>query len=127
MGNQRNQGNLHDAGMYGQKEAEEYLLKKGCQILKRNYRIRTGEIDIIALDRGSGYIAFVEVKYRRGLGHGLPREAVTKAKQRHIIRTAMHYISANSLDSQDFRFDVVEVLDRDGQIYVNHIENAFDT
>ena len=118
--------NLHKLGMDGQKAAEDFLQGKGYRILKTNYRIRTGEIDIIAKDRG-GYIVFAEVKYRRGLSHGYPREAVTKAKQNKIVRTAMHYISANVQEpEQDFRFDVVEVLAKDGKLYVNHIENAFE-
>ena len=113
----------YQSGMIGQQEAESYLAAKGYRILERNYRVRTGEIDLIA--RFENYIVFIEVKYRRGVKFGFPREAVSIAKQRQIVRTAMHYITVQNLSDQDFRFDVVEVLDQNG-LKVNHIENAFD-
>ena len=116
--------NKHQAGMHGQTEAEQFLISKGYQILCRNYRVKTGEIDIIA--RLESYIIFVEVKYRRGLKFGYPREAVGSAKQRRVIRTALYYIGVHALVEQDFRFDVIEVLEQNGQISINHIENAFD-
>jgi len=109
--------------MRGQYEAEKFLLNKGYKILEQNYRIKTGEIDLIAQD--GEFIVFIEVKFRSSLSHGLPREAVGSTKQQKIIRTATHYISKRSLDSQDFRFDVVEVLLQNERVLINHIENAF--
>ena len=113
-------------GMQGQQEAEKFLRGKGYVIVERNFRVRTGEIDLIVMD--GGYIVFVEVKYRLGSGHGLPRESVGRGKQRKICKTALHYIAIKGQDvaDQDFRFDVVEVLGGDGKIVVSHIENAFD-
>ena len=113
----------YEKGMQGQQAAENFLREKSYNIIDRNYRIKTGEIDLIA--SFEGYIIFLEVKFRKGLTHGYPREAVTYAKQQKIQRTALHYITARGLAEQDFRFDVVEVLEQNGQVYVNHIENAF--
>ena len=110
--------------MQGQKEAENFLQGNGYTILQRNFRVRAGEIDLIARDKE--YIVFVEVKYRHGAGHGLPRESVGLAKQRKISKTALYYISMCGLVDQDFRFDVVEVLGGGGAVAINHIENAFD-
>ena len=115
--------NKYEKGMQGQQSAETFLREKGYKILERNYRIKTGEIDLIA--NHEGYIVFVEVKFRKGLTHGYPRESVTYAKQQKIQHTALHYITAHGLTEHDFRFDVVEVLEQNGQIYINHIENAF--
>ena len=115
--------NKYELGIRGQQEAEKHLCQKDYHVLERNYRIRTGEIDLI-LQSGK-YIIFVEVKYRGGLSHGTPGEAVGYRKQQKIIHTAMHYISRYGLENQDFRFDVVEVLETDGNVIVNHIENAF--
>jgi putative endonuclease len=112
-----------ERGMQGQHTAESYLYGKGWQVLARNYRVKTGEIDLIGRD--GGYIVFVEVKYRRGLGFGRPCESVNPAKQRRIIKTALHYIAAHKLHNRDIRFDVVEVLGEPGQLQVNHITNAF--
>ena len=109
--------------MRGQREAEDFLLRKNCRILERNYRIRTGEIDLIIKD--GEFITFVEVKFRSGLKFGMPGESVGSTKQQKIIRTAMHYISFKKLDNHDFRFDVIEVLEQAGRVSINHIENAF--
>jgi len=118
--------NKYKSGMQGQQDAEAFLLARGYRILERNYRVRDGEIDLIA--RHGSYIVFIEVKFRSGAGYGYPRESVGAVKQRRIIKTAMHYIAVRGLDNQDFRFDVVEVLARDKQrVEINHIENAFDT
>ena len=116
-------------GMEGQHHAEAFLKAKGYKILHRNYRVRTGEIDLVA--KHQEYIVFVEVKCRRGGGHGLPRESVGKQKQKQIIKTALYYMVHMGLpDGQDYRFDVVEVMlfrkDQDqDQAMINHIENAF--
>ena len=116
--------NKYEKGMHGQQEAEKFLQSKNYKIRGKNYRTRTGEIDIIA--QKESYIIFVEVKFRKNLAHGYPREAVGYAKQQKIIRTALHYISIKGLDGSDFRFDVVEILEQNGQMHVNHIKNAFD-
>ena len=99
------------------------MLGKGYTILARNYRQRVGEIDLVAQD--GGCIVFVEVKFRKSLSHGYPREAVGYTKQRRIINTALHYITSRGLAERDMRFDVVEVLEQHGRLYASHIENAF--
>ena len=111
------------AGLRGQKAAATFLRAEGMEILQENYRIRGGEIDIIARD--GEYIVFVEVKFRTGLGFGRPAEAVNYAKQKKIIHTASHYIAAKNLINQDFRFDVVEVLQHEGVMYAKVIKDAF--
>ena len=112
-----------DLGAYGQKLAEDYLISYGFEIVERNFRCQSGEIDIIARD--GGYISFIEVKYRRSLAHGYPREAVGYYKQRHIRRVALYYISIKRLHSQDFRFDVLEIVDIAGNPEITLIKNAF--
>jgi putative endonuclease len=115
--------NKHAAGMLGQKAAEDFLREKGCRILERNYRLKSGEIDLIARD--GAYIVFVEVKTRGSLRYGAPREAVNAAKQARIIRTAQHYIIRKNLTDIDLRFDVIEVLTAQDNPQIIHIENAF--
>jgi len=114
----------YEAGMIGQQAAERFLLSKGYKILDRNYSNNTGEIDLIAID--GRFTVFVEVKLRRGLSYGYPREAVSSAKQKRIIRTAQSYIASYGLTDSDIRFDVVEVLKQHGVLYASHIENAFE-
>ena len=105
-------------GNNGESLATEYLAEKGYSIIKRNYRIRNAEIDIIA--EKDGTVAFIEVKYRKNNALGTPAEAVNTAKQKKIITAAMSFIAENG-DDKDYRFDVCEVTPKG----VNHIENAF--
>lgn len=107
-----------EIGQKGENIATRYLRLRLYKILERNYRRKTGEIDIIA--KKGGYIIFIEVKYRNNTNKGLPREAVTLFKQRQIKRTAEMYILENKLDC-NMRFDVIEILGKK----VEHIKNAF--
>ena len=112
-------------GADAERTAARYLHSKGFNIIKMNYRIRGGEIDIVAeLDE---CIVFVEVKYRENTSYGLPRESVGYNKQQRLIKAATMYIAKNNLSGRDMRFDVVEFLLQNNQLYVNHIENAFST
>ena len=95
---------------------------KDFVILERNYAARGGEIDIIALDRDT--TVFVEVKYRGSDVSVYPSEAITEKKQERIIKTAMKYISETGNDN--IRFDVAEIMDRNGKKYIRYIENAFE-
>ncbi|MDR0273039.1 MAG: YraN family protein [Clostridiales bacterium] len=115
--------NKYEAGQRGQATAEAYLRENGYEILHKNYRLRTGEIDLIA--RTGTYIVFIEVKFRTGTAFGFPSESVNNAKQQKIISTALHFIAASKSQNQDFRFDVIEVLEKNNRIIINHIENAF--
>jgi len=108
-----------ELGRQGQEEALRFLLAKGMELVEANYRLRSGEIDLIMKD--GAYLVFVEVKYRRSTQYGLPREAVGFRKQEKIRKTATHYIYRHNLHERDFRFDVVEVLGG----FVEHIEDAF--
>ncbi|MBQ8301398.1 MAG: YraN family protein [Clostridia bacterium] len=113
-----------ELGAYGEKLTAEYLKKKGYLILKRNFCIRGGEIDIIA-QKGE-FIAFVEVKTRTPdyMVGGL--EAVNRRKQRLIIKTAEQYSYKYPHDWQP-RFDVaLLIIDGYKLIGFDYIENAFD-
>jgi len=91
-------------------EAEEkacrYLKERGYRILARNWRTRTGEIDIIAREEGT--LVFVEVKARSGDGFGGPEAAVDRAKQRRIVSTALSFIEVTACELP-MRFDVVAI------------------
>ena len=112
-------------GKLGEDLAASYLEKKGYQILERNFKIRVGEVDIVAVD--NDVVVFVEVKARSGVGFGIPAEAVTVRKQQQISKAALAYINNHSLQDCDARFDVVSVLIKDNETpQIELIENAFD-
>lgn len=112
------------AGRLGEESVCAYLCSRGYNIVSRNFRIRGGEIDIIA--ENGDYIAFVEVKSRKPDSMVSGFEAVTKRKQGLIIRAAAEYCRRSPSALQP-RFDVAQaVIDGGKVISVDYIENAYD-
>lgn len=103
--------------------AKNFLKTKGYTIITSNFRSKSGEIDIIASD--NDYLVFIEVKYRKSLKNGLPREAVNYKKQLHIIQTAQYYLLINNIYNKNCRFDVVEIFGNIENPEINLIQNAF--
>ena len=112
--------NRRTMGGQGEADAQAYLTQKGLDVVETNYRRRTGEIDLVA--RQGETVVFVEVKRRVNLRYGRPAEAVTRAKQARILRTALLYLQEKCLWDCPVRFDVIEMLPGT----IRHIENAFD-
>lgn len=111
-------------GDAGEKAAAEHLKAAGYEILARKYRVRPGEIDIVAA-RGD-MVVFVEVKTRRDNSFGTPAAAVTPDKQRKLAAAAWCYLKQYGKVERPCRFDVIEVwLAGSGKPRINHIENAF--
>ena len=101
--------------------AAEYLKKQGVRIIERNFACRTGEIDIIAEEKGC--ICFVEVKYRTRRGQGSALEAVNAVKMKKISRTAAYWLLKNRKpEDTACRFDVIGI-EPEG---ITLIRNAFD-
>jgi putative endonuclease len=94
-------------GDAGEDLACEHLRAKGLRLLARNYRCRSGEIDIVADDRGT--VVFVEVKERRSDSHGSAVEAVTPTKRRRVVRAARVYAATHGLSDSPVRFDVLAI------------------
>lgn len=108
-----------DRGRRGEELVGRYLEADGWTVLARNYRSRYGEIDLIA-ENGT-FLAFVEVKLRKGGGKVQGREAVDWRKQDRLRKTALLYLTQNETSLQP-RFDVAEV--EDGP-FIAYLENAF--
>jgi len=113
----------HALGKKAEELAEQFLIQNGYTILHRNWRRRTGELDIVAEE--AGVIAFVEVKARRSHQYGEPVESVDARKQRQIAKTALLYLAEYGLDSCDCRFDVVTVEYHNRVPYLSLYRNAF--
>ncbi len=117
--------NKSDTGKFGESFVADYLAGKGYNIVARNFRIKGGEIDIIA-ENGS-YMAFVEVKTRKPDSLVSGFEAVDRRKKGFIIRAASEYCRKNPTMLQP-RFDVAQVVfDGSNVLDMDYIENAFDT
>ena len=117
-----------DRGKAGEQFVCDYLIKYGWTIDARNYRIRGGEIDIIA--HKDDVLAFVEVKTRgiRALVDGI--DAIDAKKRQAMIRTADRYIEKNPTDAGTIRFDVALVTITTGEVPrvvgLEYLESAFD-
>lgn len=94
-------------GNYGETLACKYLQKAGYKILERNYRIRGGEIDIVAKDKDE--LVFVEVKSRWNHQYGLPVESITPWKIKHLMKSAAFYIVKHKFGDVPYRLDVISV------------------
>ena len=115
-------------GDLGERAAAKYLRTHGYKILERGYVGEDSEIDIICSSRDT--VAFVEVKTRSVEAESpmeeRPASAVTPEKQRKILKAAAIYRSFNPSDKK-MRFDVVEVLVREGKVErINHLIGTFD-
>ena len=112
-------------GQTGEGLAADFLIQKGYTLLERNYKTRTAEINIIAMEKN--YLCFVEVKTRTSLKKGLSKESVHHAKQQKVISGASFYLKTNNLFNQAVRFDVVEIVLSHGHPKITLIKNAFGT
>lgn len=113
--------NNKEKGDLGELIALKYLAKNGAEIVEKNYKIRSGEIDIIA--KLNNELVFIEVKARSNIKYGYPAEAVNYKKINKISNVAKYYILINHLYNIPIRFDVIEVYFNENKI--NHIVNAF--
>lgn len=101
-----------------------YLIKNGYKIIKQNYTIKGGEVDIIA--QKGDIIVFVEVKARKKNALVTGYEAITKVKKERIMKTAQHYIIQSKCELQP-RFDIAVIELKNGKTaYIDYIENAYD-
>lgn len=113
--------NLSFLGKEGEEQAVIFLKSLGYKILDRNFRIRGGEIDIIAKEKSA--VVFVEVKARGNMIFGQPGESINNKKLRKIIKTAEYYMLSHDLNNSIVRYDAVEVFYIDGRFEINHIKN----
>jgi len=112
----------NELGKLGEEMATDYLINKGYEILVRNYRFGRDEVDIIA--KIDDYIVFVEVKTRANNFMGEPEEAVSKSKQKRIIKVANNYLIENDLDNEG-RFDIFGIIINQKTKSVKHLISAF--
>lgn len=112
-------------GKRGEDLAVSYLRKQGYKILEKNYRIKLGEIDIIAEDKDR--ICFIEVRSKNSQNFCSVEETITKHKQMQVTKAALAYIKKYKLKDRSCRFDVVCIEDVDGSNPdIKLIKNAFE-
>ena len=113
-----------DIGQATETIAQQYLEKRGLNLLERNYLCRTGEIDLIMHDDQT--LVFVEVRYRKNDNYGQAFETINHSKQQKLINTASYYLQNHPEQSNHpARFDVISISGKPEQYDINWIQNAF--
>lgn len=111
-------------GARAERIAEDFLRKKGYEILDRNYRSQAGEIDIIA--RYHDCLIFVEVRSKKDSAFGMPEESISSVKKERLISLADAYIQSCNIEPNSWRIDVIamEFAHNNRITRINHIINA---
>jgi putative endonuclease len=110
-------------GAFGEATIAAYLQSRNFEIIDRNWRIKEGEIDLIASDQ-SRVIHFVEVKTRSSLAFGDPLEAIDRSKARRLQRLALAWLVTHHQFGHEFSIDVAAVLlAADGSHSIDYREN----
>jgi putative endonuclease len=95
-------------GQQAEALAVQYLEQEGYQIVELNFRIRGGEIDIIAEERG--VLCLVEVRSRRSTEYGHPLETINHKKRKRLLLAANHLLLKRGWSEKEIRFDVVAIV-----------------
>ena len=110
-------------GADAEQAALDWLLARGLSLVRRNFRARGGEIDLIMRDGDS--VVFVEVRARTGSSHGLAIETVDARKQARLIYAARLWLTQHPQDAErPLRFDVVALQGTAAPLWVR---DAFGT
>ena len=105
--------------------ARTYLQERGLRLIQSNYHCRFGEIDLVMHDGNT--LCFIEVKFRKSLHFGGAAAALSRPKQRKIIKSALFYLSVHKhLANKAIRFDALLIQRQDdGSDQIEWIQNAF--
>lgn len=95
-----------DNGRRFEDQAAAYLQGLGYTLVKRRFRFRRGEIDIVALE--GDLLVFVEVKSNAAPGY-IPEAAIGDGKRRALVRAANAYLAYVEEPLRPFRFDLVAI------------------
>lgn len=111
-----------EIGNIGEAIAIKYLEQKGYRILDTNFQntlgYRVGELDIVAQEKKTKEIVFVEVKTRRmgSWGSENPELAITRAKYQKLVLIIGRYLRQRKLEDAPHRLDAIAVeLDTDSR------------
>jgi len=117
-------------GKNGEDLASEYLAKNHYRILKRNYRQKWGEIDIVAFDSRTKEIVFVEVKTIFSSNNSLnilPEEELTEFKLNKLKKVILSFLSQYHLDNRKWRFDFIalEIKSQNKVPEIRHYQSVY--
>jgi putative endonuclease len=108
-----------NSGEAAEELALHWLKARGLRLITRNYRCRSGEIDLIMQEGES--LVFVEVRYRCRADFGSAAETVDSTKQHRLRLAAEHYLQRQR-SIPPCRFDIIGIDERKR---IDWIRNAF--
>ncbi len=112
-------------GKRGEELATHRLEARGYCVVARNYRTKSGEIDLIAEEGGS--LVFVEVRTRTGTSFGSPEESITPKKRATMIAAAEEYMQENGAEGREWRIDLVAVqFGPQGKLRLDVLQHAVE-
>lgn len=109
-------------GKLGEELAVKHLKTRGYSILRRNYRYRKAEIDIIA--HKNDILSIVEVKSRSTEFLEDISETINPKKIKLLVMATDHFVNEEELDVE-VQFDVITIRELQGSYKLEHIQNAF--
>jgi len=112
----------NELGKKGEEMAVSFLQKQGYKILKRNYRYKRQEVDIIT--EYQKLLVIVEVKTRQSTFLAGPEITVSRSKQKSIVRVADDFIKTNHIDLET-RFDIISIIHNIVETQIEHLKDAF--
>jgi putative endonuclease len=113
-----------DAGMAAEDAACRWLEAQGLRLHEKNFRCRTGEIDLIMRD--GPVVALIEVRMRSSSCFGGAAGSVDWKKQRRLIAAARYLtLVRTELRNHPFRFDVVTLEPEGPSVQIRWIKDAF--
>lgn len=112
----------NELGKSGEQIALDFLKEKGYKILETNWHAGKFEIDIIAQTQKQLIVA--EVKTRTSNWLQEPEAAVTRDKQRMLVKAADVYVQRHNIDLE-VRFDIISIVIAKDKFLINHFEDAF--
>ena len=116
----------NDLGKWGEDYAAEYLLKKGYEVISRDWRLGKRDIDIVARTEDGLTVVFVEVKTRATDVIVSPEDAVDEGKIRSIGWAANAKVKEFQI-YDDIRFDIISIVGtKPEDASIEHVIDAFN-
>lgn len=113
----------NETGIKGEQLAQNFLIKKGFNVLYTNWCFGKKEVDLIA--ERDGILRFVEVKTRASNAFGFPEEAVNSRKIGYLKDAAAEFMDTNP-QYKKIQFDIISILmENNIAKEVLHFEDAF--
>jgi putative endonuclease len=110
-------------GQLGERRAAWFYRLRGYEIVDRNLRLRSGEIDLLV--RRGKTVAVVEVKTRQTLTAGEGHDAVDGAKRTRLVKLADEYLARHASEEIELRYDILSIFWNGRRFVVTHYPDAF--